>query len=145
MNQTKKIWSAGGVLLKNNKLVVCHRKNEDLYCLPKGTPEKNESIEQTAIREVSEETGLIPKIISNLGEINYEFTRLEKKNRYKKNILYKKAVYFFLMSENGGSTNDHDNEFDEILWMTLEIAKEKLNYKDEFSIVEKAFYTKNKN
>ena len=49
------------------------------------------------------------------------------------------------MSENGGSTNDHDNEFDEILWMTLEIAKEKLNYKDEFSIVEKAFYTKNKN
>ncbi|MBC78526.1 MAG: hypothetical protein CL772_00060 [Chloroflexi bacterium] len=145
MNQTKKIWSAGGVLLKNNKLVVCHRKNEDLYCLPKGTPEKNESIEQTAIREVSEETGLIPKIISNLGEINYEFTRLEKKNRYKKNILYKKTVYFFLMSENGGSTNDHDNEFDEILWMTLEIAKEKLNYKDEFSIVEKAFYTKNKN
>jgi len=143
MNQTKKIWSAGGVILNYDKVAVCYRKNENLYCLPKGTPEKNESIEQTAIREVSEETGLIPKIISNLGEINYEFTRLEKKNRYKKNILYKKTVYFFLMSENGGSLNDHDNEFDEILWMTLKTAEEKLSYKDEFSIVEKAFYTKN--
>ena len=145
MNQIKKIWSAGGVIIKNNKVIVCHRKNENLFCLPKGTPEKNESIEETAIREVSEETGLIPKIISNLGEINYEFTRLEKKNRYKKNILYKKTVYFFLMSEISGSTEFHDNEFDEILWMTFEKAKEKLNYKDEFAIVEKAFYAKNKN
>ncbi|MBA46746.1 MAG: hypothetical protein CL893_01530 [Dehalococcoidia bacterium] len=145
MNQIKKIWSAGGVIIKNNKVIVCHRKNENLFCLPKGTPEQNESIEETAIREVSEETGIIPKIISNLGEINYEFTRLEKKNRYKKNILYKKTVYFFLMSEIGGSIEFHDNEFDEILWMTFEIAKEKLNYKDEFAIVEKAFYAKNKN
>ena len=145
MNQIKKIWSAGGVIIKNNKVIVCHRKNENLFCLPKGTPEQNESIEETAIREVSEETGIIPKIISNLGEINYEFTRLEKKNRYKKNILYKKTVYFFLMSEIGGCIEFHDNEFDEILWMTFEIAKEKLNYKDEFAIVEKAFYAKNKN
>ncbi len=57
MKQTEKIWSAGGVLIKDTKVLICHRKNENLFCLPKGTPEKNESIEQTATREVSEETG----------------------------------------------------------------------------------------
>tara|TARA_B100001250_G_scaffold64805_3_gene51179 strand:- start:354 stop:791 length:438 start_codon:yes stop_codon:yes gene_type:complete len=145
MNQIEKIWSAGGILIKNNELLVCHRKNEKLFCLPKGTPEKNESIEQTAIREVLEETGIIPKILTDLGEINYEFTKITKQNRYKKNILYKKTVYFFLMSENGGSIDNHDKEFDEILWMSLETAKEKLTYKDELTIVEKAFYAKNKN
>ena len=59
MNQTEKIWSAGGILIKNNELLVCHRKNEKLFCLPKGTPEKNESIEQTAIREVLVRGGLV--------------------------------------------------------------------------------------
>ena len=49
------------------------------------------------------------------------------------------------MSENGGSIDNHDKEFDEILWMSLETAKEKLTYKDELTIVEKAFYAKNKN
>jgi 8-oxo-dGTP pyrophosphatase MutT (NUDIX family) len=145
MKQTEKIWSAGGVLIKDTKVLICHRKNENLFCLPKGTPEKNESIEQTAIREVSEETGIIPKLISKIGEINYEFTKLSKQNRYKENILYKKTVYFFLMSEIDGSTNNHDGEFDEVTWMSLKEAKEKITYKDEFSIVEKAFYAKTKN
>jgi len=145
MKQTKKIWSAGGVLIRNKKVLICYRKSENLFCLPKGSPEKNESIEETAIREVSEETGIVPKLISDLGTINYEFTKLSMQNRYKKNILYKKTVYFFLMSEKNGSINNHDDEFDEIIWMSKEEAKEKLTYKDEFSIVEKAFYTKNKN
>ncbi len=145
MKKTEKIWSAGGALIRENKVLICYRKSENLFCLPKGTPENNESIEQTAIREVYEETGVYPKLISNLGEINYEFTKLTKHNRYNKNILYKKTVYFFLMSEKNGSIKNHDDEFDEIIWMSLEEAKEKITYKDEFSIVEKAFYAKNKN
>ena len=49
------------------------------------------------------------------------------------------------MSKLDGSTNNHDGEFDEVTWMSLEEAKEKITYKDEFSIVEKAFYAKTKN
>ena len=49
------------------------------------------------------------------------------------------------MSEKNGSIKNHDDEFDEIIWMSLEEAKEKITYEDEFSIVEKAFYAKNKN
>ena len=48
------------------------------------------------------------------------------------------------MAQNGGSIENHDEEFDEVVWMSIQNAKEKLTYKDEFSILEKAFYAKYK-
>ena len=39
---------------------------------------------------------------------------------------------------------NHDQEFDEVVWMSIQNAKEKLTYKDEFSILEKAFHAKYK-
>ena len=140
----KVVWSAGGVIIENNKVLICYRKKENLFCLPKGSPEKNESIEETAIREVSEETGIYPKIIKDLGQINYEFVGLDNQSRYLKKTIYKKTVYFFLMTQNGGSIENHDEEFDEVVWMSIQNAKEKLTYKDEFSILEKAFHAKYK-
>ena len=56
--------------------------------------EKNESIQETAIREVSEETGIY-LIIKDLGQINYEFVGLDNQSRYLKKRVYKKTVYFF--------------------------------------------------
>lgn len=143
MKKKIKIWSSGGVILENKKILVCYRINEDLYCLPKGTPENDEGIEETAIREVFEETGINPKIISKLGEVNYKINKYLGNSRYKNNTEYNKTVHFFLMSKISGSINDHDDEFDKILWMSLEEAKKKLTYKNEISIVEKAFYSKN--
>ena len=140
----KVIWSAGGVVIENNKALICHRKKENLFCLPKGTPEKNESIRDTAVREVSEETGIYPEILKDLGQIKYDFIGPKNQSRYKKNIIYKKTVYFFLMSNIGGSIKNHDEEFDEVVWMSIQNAKEKLTYKDEFSILEKAFHAKYK-
>ena len=67
MKKTEKIWSAGGALIRENKVLICYRKSENLFCLPKGTPENNESIEQTAIREVYEETGLEVEIAEEVG------------------------------------------------------------------------------
>ena len=54
-----------------------------------------------------------------------------------KKTIYKKTVYFF-DDPNGGSIENHDEEFDEVVWMSIQNAKEKLTYKDEFSILEKA-------
>jgi hypothetical protein len=48
------------------------------------------------------------------------------------------------MTPNGGSIENHDEEFDEVVWMSIQNAKEKLTYKDEFSILEKAFHAKYK-
>ena len=137
------IWSSGGVILENSKILVCHRIDENLYCLPKGTPENNEGIEETAIREVSEETGINSKIISKLGEVHYKINKYLDNPRYEKNTEYNKTVHFFLMNKISGNIKDHDDEFDEILWMSLNEVKKKLTYQNEISIVEKAFYSKN--
>ena len=59
-------------------------------------------------------------------------------------VYFSKTVYFFLMTQNGGSIENHDEEFDEVVWMSIQNAKEKLTYKDEFSILEKAFHAKYK-
>ena len=48
------------------------------------------------------------------------------------------------MTQNGGSIENHDEEFDEVVWVSIQNAKEKLTYKDEFSILEKAFHAKYK-
>lgn len=137
------IWSSGGVILENQTILICHRINEDLYCLPKGTPENNESIEETAIREVTEETGIKPKIIFKLGEVHYKIVKYSDNSKYEKNTEYNKTVHFFLMNKLDGNIGLHDNEFDEVLWMSLDEAKKKLTYQNEISIVEKAFYSKN--
>jgi hypothetical protein len=47
------------------------------------------------------------------------------------------------MNKISGNIKDHDDEFDEILWMSLNEVKKKLTYQNEISIVEKAFHSKN--
>ena len=72
----KKIWSAGGVVYQNKHVLICYRKTTDLFCLPKGTPEKGESVFETAIREVKEETGIITEIMSKIDSIEQNYHTL---------------------------------------------------------------------
>tara|TARA_B100001029_G_scaffold33309_1_gene25146 strand:- start:3024 stop:3455 length:432 start_codon:yes stop_codon:yes gene_type:complete len=143
MNKLVSIWSSGGVIIFEEKVAICHRKKENLFCLPKGTPEDDENIEQTAIREVTEETGIIPKIINKIGEVQYTIKKETSTTKYKKDVEYNKIVYYYLMEKIGGDLEYHDHEFDSVLWMSLNEAKEKLTYQNELSIVEKAFHAKN--
>ena len=67
--------SCGGIVFKNEgpetKIVICGRQQEDewLWGLPKGTPNPHETNQETAIREVTEETGII---VSFQGSDNFE-------------------------------------------------------------------------
>ena len=89
-------------------------------------------MEETAIREVREETGLEVAIIAPLGNINYWFSRGEER------VKYNKTVHFYLMSALGGSTMDHDTEFDTVCWFRIDKAIPSLSYQDETGIMEKA-------
>ena len=70
--------SAGGIVLGPNGVLLIKVKNLEgnvLWTFPKGHIEKGESLEQTALREVQEETGWKCHVTGDVGVIRYEFRR----------------------------------------------------------------------
>lgn len=126
--------SAGGVVYKDGAgglmVAICGRTSSGLWALPKGTPDDGETIEQTALREVTEETGLQVAIEAPLGHIEYWFQRQSERIH--------KRVHFFLMTERGGSFDHHDPEFDVIEWTPVAEALRTLTYPTEQEVVRRA-------
>ena len=89
--------SSGGVVLNHEgQVLILRRKQEGTWVLPKGKMEPGETIAQTALREVEEETGLKElKIVREIGLVRYIFFWRPD------NINYKKTVHYFLMRING--------------------------------------------
>lgn len=97
------------------------------WTLPKGTPISGETTEETARREVTEETGLEVRIVDRLDSIEYWFvqggTRIHK------------TVHYFLMEPTGGDLAGHDHEFEEVRWVSLVDAPALLTFETERSLV----------
>lgn len=113
-------------------MVVCGRTTPPIWGLPKGTPEKGETREETALREVNEETGLEISIEQYIGGIEYWFSMPNDGRRCCKKVLY------YLMNPTGGDISLHDHEFDYVQWLPGEEAVRTLTYQNEVGIVEEA-------
>lgn len=127
--------SAGGVVWRRSpagkvEVVVCGRRSDRVWGLPKGTPDPDEAIEQTALREVQEETGLKVLLGDELGSIEYWFTA--------NGVRYHKHVHHWLMQPIGGDVSLHDNEFDFVCWLPAEQALATLTYDGERKLVAEA-------
>ena len=128
--------SAGGVVFRKRdsliEVALTSRQQGKVWCLPKGLIEKGESPEETALREVREETGLEGRLVEKIEEIKYwYYSKWEQVRVFK-------IVHFYLLEYLKGDTEQHDFEVDEVRWFTLEEAKRVLSYKSERGIVEKA-------
>ena len=126
--------SAGGIVIRFvdsvPQFVVGRRKRErdiHTWTLPKGTPEAGETLEETALREVGEETGLVVNITSPLDAIHYTFVQRGTR-------IYK-TVHYFLMEPVGGDLADHDREFEEVRWVSFEEAPGLLSFETERALV----------
>ncbi len=132
--RTARATSAGGVVHRSvdgrTQVILVHRRAPLLWALPKGTPDSGETVEETALRETREETGLEVEIEEQLRSIRYYFVRGSTR--------FHKTVHFFLMRPIGGSTDAHDAEFDEVRWVDLPEAIALLNHATERSVVEEA-------
>jgi len=126
--------SAGGVVYRRQQgdlfVALCGRTRSRTWALPKGTPDAGETIEETALREVREETGLEVEIEAPLGEIEYWFSRSSERIH--------KRVHFYLMGERGGRFEDHDPEFDVVEWFSATDALDNLTYPTEAEVVRRA-------
>ncbi|HEU5374523.1 MAG TPA: NUDIX hydrolase [Ktedonobacteraceae bacterium] len=152
--QTIRAYSAGGVVFRlvlvdaDNQFESCSeeteaqsrgivieialvgRSNIGTWALPKGTPRAGETIEQVAMREVQEETGLEVRLISYIGSISYAFIRDQ--------VRYHKQVRHFLFEAIGGDLALHDHEYDLVEWFPLPEACRRLTYRNEINILYQA-------
>lgn len=128
--------SSGGIIFRRRggkvEIALIAVKGGNVWCLPKGIVDKGENPEETALREVREETGLTGRILGRIGSISYWYFIKEE------NAKCKKTVDFYLMEYEKGSTKDHDWEVDEASWVPIEEAAERASYKGDRRIIEKA-------
>jgi 8-oxo-dGTP pyrophosphatase MutT (NUDIX family) len=122
--------SAGGVIIKDSKILFCHPtgSNEKIWKMPKGKVEDGEDIQETAIREVQEETGYLCKIIEPIFSSKSYITK-------NKGIKVTKILKFFLM-EIIKKTNEPDWEHDKFIWVPINDFKKFAHFNEEAIINE---------
>jgi 8-oxo-dGTP pyrophosphatase MutT (NUDIX family) len=106
------------------------RRGRVLWSLPKGHIELGETAEQTAIREVAEETGIQGDVLAALGSIDYWFVTEGRRVH--------KTVHHYLMRFLGGELSDEDVEVSEVAWVPLRDLPSRLAYADERKLAEVA-------
>ena len=128
--------SAGGLLVrkKGNRAQIClvSKKGGCVWAFPKGRVDADESLEETAVREILEETGHHAEVIDKLDCIEYYFYLKDN------NTFYHKTVTFFLMKLIEENARPRDEEADSVGWYDAGVAKKKLSYLNEKKILAKA-------
>jgi 8-oxo-dGTP pyrophosphatase MutT (NUDIX family) len=134
-------FSAGGVLVKTIRgrpMLAAIRpggKPEGVWALPKGNLDPGEKPEETAVREVLEETGVRGHLVEKLGDVKYTYTRRGGEPVFK-------IVSFYLLRAGRGRIGDIEEpmriEVAEARWLPLEEAPKLLAYGGEREMAEKA-------
>lgn len=99
------------------------RRGRMMWSLPKGHIETGETAEQTAIREIAEETGVAGAVVAPLGKIDYWFVSDGRRIH--------KTVHHFLLRYTGGELSDADYEVSAVAWVPLTDLPRRLTYSDE--------------
>ena len=136
----KREFSAGGVLvrrLRGEWVFAAIRpagKKPGLWALPKGQIDQSERPEETAVREVAEETGAHGRVAQKLGDVKYVYT-------WDGERIFK-VVSFYLLRYSRGRLGEilpeMRVEVDEARWLPLADGPKLLAYGGEKQMVEKA-------
>ena len=113
------------------------KKKKQLLALPKGNIDHGEKPQETALREVHEETGVEAEPITKLGDVKYVYNRA-----WSDGAKVFKVVSFYLFRYLSGKIGDIKEEMKRevahALWLPLKDAPKKLSYKGEREMAAKA-------
>ena len=126
--------SAGGIVYHDGKVLAIKALPYDEIVFPKGTMEQGETSEETAIREVAEETGYQTKVTAKLDDTSYEFTENGQR--------YHKVVHFYLLTltnpDAEPTPNRREGEDFENVWLGLDEAGDKLTHDENRQLLQQA-------
>jgi 8-oxo-dGTP diphosphatase len=127
---TRLIRAAGGVVFRktskgNLRVLIAHRPRYDDWSLPKGKADEGETPEQTAVREVLEETGYRCRVVASLGATRYRVPGGAKE------------VNWFAMKPLPDSPGFRKNsEVDDVEWLSRRRALKLLSYDQDRDLIE---------
>ena len=132
--------SAGGLVLDRPGPDACaaligrlDRRGRLLWSLPKGHVEAGETEEDTAVREVAEETGIVGRVVGKLGTIDFWFVADGRR-------VHKTVHHFLLLAADpvdGLELSDEDVEVSEVAWVPLAEVPSRLAYADERRLLDR--------
>ena len=131
--------SAGGVVFREKSgecevLMIKDRFHH--WTLPKGKQEPGETIEETALREIEEETGIKGEILRPLVTVHYTYD-------HQKHGEVDKFVHYFLVRALDGTETPQLEEIDDVAWLSLEeslMKQEMYGYANNQIVMNKALH-----
>lgn len=111
--------AAGGVVIREGRVLLVHRPRYDDWSLPKGKREPGEALLETACREVREETGYRVEVTGYLGAVSYPDRGVPK------------VVLYWRMTAEGGDEVLDTSEVDCVEWVPIGEARDRLTYPNE--------------
>lgn len=130
-------FSAGGIVFKKEKgevfVLVSQHSQHHGWVFPKGLigdHVKGEGKEETALREVEEETGVKAKILKPLAPETYWYVFEGEK--------IKKTVYYYLMEYLSGDIRNHDFEMENVEWLKKDEVENRLTYPTDKKVFKEA-------
>jgi 8-oxo-dGTP pyrophosphatase MutT (NUDIX family) len=127
--------SAGGVVVRDDDgWQVCLVSVKGRWEIPKGHPEKGETAQQTALREISEETGIPAanlRVVKPLTPSNYAFQSAGR-------LIFKRVDTFLVTCDDDPPLRHQESEVDDVRWFSASNAREVAAFGDTKELIDEA-------
>ena len=127
--------SCGGVVIHDGKVLLLYKNQNGRYMgwvLPKGTVEPGETYQQTALREVKEETNSDAEIVKYIGKTQYTF-------RVNEDIVSKTVHWYLMVTDSFDCTPQAEEFFVDAGFYKQHEASYLLKFHDEKQMMRRAF------